>query len=155
MKKLQEGFTLIELMIVVAIIGILAAIAIPVYQDYTKHARVSEGLSLAGEAKTAIAEYFSSQGAFPVATGSDSANKVAGLAEPRDIKGQAVTSVTIGGTAAGPATITVAFNSKVEAGKLLVLQASAPAAADGSFVWTCLSPTTNGINKKYIPSNCR
>ena len=64
MKK-QQGFTLIELMIVVAIIGILAAIAIPAYQDYTIRAQVSEGLNLSGAAKAAVTEYFQDQGAFP------------------------------------------------------------------------------------------
>ncbi|VDY05994.1 protein of unknown function [Thiomonas sp. Bio17B3] len=64
-KQLQQGFTLIELMIVVAIIGILAAIAIPAYQDYTIRAQVSEGLSLADGAKTALAEYYTNTGAFP------------------------------------------------------------------------------------------
>jgi len=65
MKKFQQGFTLIELMIVVAIIGILAAIAIPAYQDYTIRAQVTEGLSLAAQAKTAVSESFASTGAAP------------------------------------------------------------------------------------------
>src|SRR3569833_2387065 len=69
MKKTQQGFTLIELMIVVAIIGILAAIAIPAYQDYTISARVNEGLSLADSAKTAVAETFQSNPTLPLATG--------------------------------------------------------------------------------------
>jgi type IV pilus assembly protein PilA len=63
LKKVQQGFTLIELMIVVAIIGILAAIAIPAYQDYTVRAKVTEGLNLADSAKTSVAEGFQSNGA--------------------------------------------------------------------------------------------
>jgi type IV pilus assembly protein PilA len=65
MKKVQQGFTLIELMIVVAIIGILAAIAIPAYQDYTIRSQVSEGLSLASGSKVAVAEFFQNEGALP------------------------------------------------------------------------------------------
>ena len=63
-RTMQKGFTLIELMIVVAIIGILAAIALPAYQDYTKRTHVSEGLTLAGGAKASVTEYYSSQGKF-------------------------------------------------------------------------------------------
>ncbi len=65
MKTMQKGFTLIELMIVIAIIGILAAIALPAYQDYTKRSRVSEGLSLAGGAKSALTEYYASNNKWP------------------------------------------------------------------------------------------
>jgi type IV pilus assembly protein PilA len=68
MKKLQQGFTLIELMIVVAIIGILAAIAIPAYQDYTQRAQIGEAFTIVSNAKTAIAEYYQTNGAFPDAT---------------------------------------------------------------------------------------
>ena len=91
MKRVQQGFTLIELMIVVAIIGILAAIAIPQYAEYTNRARVSEGLQLAAGAKTALAEYYSSQNDYPAS------NVMAGLAAPTDIQGNNVSSVTLAG----------------------------------------------------------
>jgi|SRR5688572_19002355 len=89
MKRVQQGFTLIELMIVVAIIGILAAIAIPQYAEYTNRARVSEGLQLAAGAKTALAEYYSSQNDYPAT------NKEAGIAAAGDIQGNNVASVTL------------------------------------------------------------
>ena len=93
MKKLQRGFTLIELMIVVAIIGILAAIAIPAYQDYTVRAKITEGLSLADEAQTAVAETFQSDGYMP--TGGNSSF---GLPSPASITGTYVTGVTVSST---------------------------------------------------------
>lgn len=140
MKSMQKGFTLIELMIVVAIIGILAAIAIPAYQNYTKRSHVSEGLSLAGGAKAAVTEYFSSKNEYP-ATNAD-----AGLAAAADIKGNAVTSVTV-----EDGLITVAYDTKIDdtTGKTLILS---PKTAGGSITWKCKAGT---IDPKLIPSNCR
>lgn len=137
--SIQKGFTLIELMIVVAIIGILAAIALPAYQDYTKRARVSEGLTLAAGAKTAVAEFHASEGKFPASNGE------AGLATKTDIKGNAVTEVGVG----KDGVITVKFNAKAENGKSITLK---PTATDGGVTWDC---TGGDINKKYRPSECR
>ena len=88
MRK-QQGFTLIELMIVVAIIGILAAIAIPAYQDYTIRAQVSEGLNLTGACKAAVTEFYQDTGGFPTD------NTEAGLANAADIEGKYTVSVTV------------------------------------------------------------
>ena len=137
-RSLQKGFTLIELMIVVAIIGILAAIALPAYQDYTKRTHVSEGLTLAGGAKASVTEYFSSQGKFP------SNNSSAGLAAATAIKGNAVTSVTVAN-----GKITIAYNDKVTNGATLELS---PTSGAGGVQWSCKRGT---VIAKYRPSNCR
>ena len=93
--KQQHGFTLIELMIVVAIIGILAAIAIPAYQDYTVRAKISEGLNLAGAAKLAVAETYDSKGSMPAG-----GNASFGLPSATSIQSDYVTSITVGSTGA-------------------------------------------------------
>lgn len=138
MKNMQKGFTLIELMIVVAIIGILAAVALPAYQDYTKRSHVSEGLSLAGGAKTAVTEFYSSNGEWP--TG----NAQAGIAPSASITGNAVNSVAVNGSQ-----ITVSFNTKVAPAATLILQGSA---TNGSIEWSC---TGGNLDSKFRPANCR
>lgn len=142
-RSIQKGFTLIELMIVVAIIGILAAVALPAYQDYTKRSHVSEGMTLASGAKTALTEYYSSKGEWPTD------NAAAGIATAASIKGNAVRSVTV-----ATSTITVLFNTKVEAGKKLVFKGAAGAAA-GSVEWKCNAGAGTDINTKYLPASCR
>lgn len=144
MKK-QQGFTLIELMIVVAIIGILAAIAIPAYQDYTIRAQVSEGLNLSGGAKAAVTEFYQDRGVLPVD------NNEAGLAAAVDIQGKYVLSVTV---ALG--VITVDFDDVVKdahailaAGNLIL---TPNVAAAGSVQWIC---TGGGIANKHLPAACR
>ncbi|MDK4575419.1 pilin [Kingella kingae] len=151
MKTMQKGFTLIELMIVIAIIGILAAIALPAYQDYTKRSRVSEGLSLAGGVKSAVTEYYASNNTWPAN------NAEAGVADKAQITGNAVTSVEVtaegagnGATGAGKGVITVTFNGKVDNGKTLIMKGEGNAA--GSVKWTC---TDGDLATKYRPSECR
>ncbi len=144
MKK-QQGFTLIELMIVVAIIGILAAIAIPAYQDYTIRAQVSEGLNLAGGAKAAVSEYTMDRGSFP------NSNSQAGISDATDIQGKYVTSVTVESTGI----ITVLYGQEAHttlSGGELELS---PFTNAGSVEWDCRANTSNVIADKHLPAACR
>ena len=142
MKKVQQGFTLIELMIVVAIIGILAAIAIPAYQDYTIRAQVSEGLNLSGGAKAAVTEFYQDRGTWP--TG----NSQAGLESAANIIGKYVQSVAV---AASVVTVTYGF----EAHATINGQTLQMVAADrtGSVEWDCQSGGV--IEPKHLPAACR
>jgi type IV pilus assembly protein PilA len=167
-NKLQKGFTLIELMIVVAIIGILAAIAIPAYQDYTIRAKVTEGLNLADSAKTAVAESFQSAGLVPglsaAATGWNGSF----------VASKYVTSISI--TAATGAIViqySTANIAQLTGANELVLTpniqgAKLTATASGNIDWACTSSTnvtaTNqglkfdaggSVPAKYVPSNCK
>ncbi|MFA7522113.1 MAG: pilin [Halothiobacillaceae bacterium] len=159
--QVQKGFTLIELMIVVAIIGILAAIALPAYQDYTIRAQASEGLTLMSGAKTAVAETFINRGTWPAD------REEAGMSPTvTDTTGQYVTQVevidgeiiaTYGGNA----------NAKISGDKLVLTPYET---ADGSVAWQCSSdshgpapdnataaagPTIGDLPAKYAPAQCR
>ncbi len=146
MRKMhnQSGFTLIELMIVVAIIGILAAIAIPAYQDYTIRSKVTEGLNLASAAKTGVTEYVVSEGEFPAS------NDEAGVAAAGDIRGNYVTSVTVGSP---DGIITIVYSNPDEiAGNTIVLS---PWTTGGSVMWSCDQGGASPVDPRYRPANCR
>ena len=146
MKNLQKGFTLIELMIVVAIIGILAAIALPAYQDYMVRAKVSEGVLAASSARTAVAETFSQKNRM------DLSNDSMGV-QSQDSR--YVASVVYSGTSATQGNVTVTLKPNNELGAAssttLILRGSGNTTT-GTIAWTCGKGT---INAKYLPSSCK
>lgn len=142
MKK-QQGFTLIELMIVVAIIGILAAIAIPAYQDYTIRAQVSEGLNLSGGAKAAVSEFRMDTGRWATT------NTLAGLSLGASITGKYVDSVTVTN-----GVILVEYGGDAHALLAPSNLAMSPIANVGSVEWVCRAGTT-AIADKHLPAACR
>ncbi|HEZ5435817.1 TPA: pilin [Neisseria meningitidis] len=164
MNTLQKGFTLIELMIVIAIVGILAAVALPAYQDYTARAQVSEAILLAEGQKSAVTEYYLNHGEWPAN------NSSAGVATSTDIKGKYVAGVKV---EKGVITATMAssnVNNEIKDKKLSLWAKR----QDGSVKWFCGQPVArananaNGANNdevtaanganidtKHLPSTCR
>ena len=140
MKNTQQGFTLIELMIVVAIIGILAAIAIPAYQDYTIRAKVSEGIGLASAAKSAVSEVRISTNAWPTD------NATAGLATT--ISSQYVSSLTVG--TGGEILVSMTPSTVGAAGNISFV----PSFATGTVGWSCDGANTT-LEARFLPAVCR
>ncbi len=140
----HKGFTLIELMIVVAIIGILAAVAIPQYQNYVARSQVAEGFSLAGGLKTALTEYHNTTGVFP--DGTTDAHTELGIEPAEDITGKFVTGVTVSNDGLGTITATFGPDSQHD-GRFLRLT---PTATDGAVLFNC----STDIEESYIPSDC-
>ncbi|EMT7291029.1 pilin, partial [Neisseria gonorrhoeae] len=164
MNTLQKGFTLIELMIVIAIVGILAAVALPAYQDYTARAQVSEAILLAEGQKSAVTEYYLNNGEWPKDNGS------AGVASASTIKGKYVQKVEVTNGVVTAQMASSNVNKEIQ-GKKLSLWARRQ---DGSVKWFCGRPVTrtkanakagnddvakdagnNGIETKHLPSTCR
>lgn len=153
MKHNQQGFTLIELMIVVAIIGILAAIALPAYQDYTVRAKVQEGVSMSAPARSALG-IACSEAAIPTAA-TNPLNASLGLptAANYGTNSQYVQSITAANTNASNATVTIAYDAigaQVTAGQTVIYNG---VCRDTGMTWTVPADATGGtINAKYKPS---
>jgi len=143
MDKVNKGFTLIELMIVVAIIGILAAIAVPMYLDYSIRSQVAEGLNLAASAKVAVAEYYQNRGVYPPD------NNTAGLEAPGNISGSYVSQIQVINTGE----IQVTFGNRANAKILGAVLSVTPTDVDGAVRWACSGDAT--LVDKWLPSACR
>ena len=147
MGHVQKGFTLIELMIVVAIIGILAAVAIPAYQDYIARSQMSEAVSLTGSGKTPLAEYFADKGAWP-SNASDVMGNVAGKYTA------AITITASDATAPGSLTLEATMqptgvNTNIKS-KTMTLST-----VDGGKNWACSAQGGAPVDPKYLPGACR
>jgi len=143
LPKTQQGFTLIELMIVVAIIGILAAVALPAYQDYTKRAKMSEVLGFLDAAKNAVAETYLSTNSFPTT------NDAAGLAAAASLTSTYVESVTVGTGGKITAAIQGTNDTTLDGGSIVMT----PAGSDAGVAWACTVSST--AIQKWVPQNCR
>ena len=165
MRTLQKGFTLIELMIVIAIIGILAAIAIPAYQNYTIRAQVTEGLSLAAGWKTAISEYYAQNGTFPTGSTTAAGGAAGSVSVTGASSGKYVSSVVVGPLAGQ---IVITYSGPQVNGKLagLKLDLSPGLDSNNDVIWVCgtapipatvtTAPPADAttVLASYLPTSC-
>ena len=166
-KKAQQGFTLIELMIVIAIVGILAAIALPAYQDYIIRSKMTEGLGALAEAKTTIAEYVASNGRYPAdKAGGDNTAFGLNTIAPRPGTGEILHSIEVTDpTATETVYVTANIYDGVWDGSGSVRDESALSSfslsgstnEDGTMTWECIpgGGTNSAMKPKYLPANCR
>jgi type IV pilus assembly protein PilA len=150
MKKVQQGFTLIELMIVVAIIGILAAVAIPAYQDYTIRAKMTEAMSIGSQAKTAVSEYYISRGSMPLTQANAGLEAAADYATT-DIVKQMEWNYTDADNGFVELMIKDLGGDATD-GKTFILTATGNATG---VQWVCSAAGADAVEAKYLPSNCR
>ena len=154
MKYIQSGFTLIELMIVVAIIGILAAIAIPSYQDYTARAQVTEMIELTGQYKTPIAEYYSAKGSLADLSGAGAINNLGGTT-----LGKYVASVDLNYIAPGTIQVVATMKGSTPVAQKLWGDTFGLETQDGGATWACGNLVTVAVTGqaplKYLPASCK
>ena len=143
-QKIQQGFTLIELMIVVAIIGILAAVAVPAYQDYTVRAKVAEVILAADSARINIDEFYQTNGALPTTA----------QAAINSTVSQYVSGVTYSVSGTTPSITVTSSLSTLGTNNVLVFTGSIPTGAT-SIKWECGATSATTIADKYLPANCR
>lgn len=147
MKQNQQGFTLIELMIVVAIIGILAAIAIPSYRDYTARAQVSEAVNLTAAFKTPLAEVYQTQGSIPTGI------KITSLGTTTS--GKYVEKVVLKRDSDNTVTFTATMRNATPAAADIRDKTLDLKTTDGGSNWTCGKGATKGLDTKHLPSGCK
>jgi type IV pilus assembly protein PilA len=147
MQKMQKGFTLIELMIVVAIIGILAAVALPAYQDYTVRAKTSELILAASSGKTAVSEFVQVNGVMPTTASSpvttQASKFVSGVTYAIDSSSASVGVITVAATTA---------EAKISGKKINL---TGTLTTTGQVTWVCAPASTDGVDPKYVPASCK